>query len=230
MDLEEKFRPGFFEIYTGCMNSGKGKKLIIRADGLDYEKNPDTGKRGIPYIIIKPHKDTRSKTLYSRFYPKEKDALYVPDDRPSETFELVRKYRPKVILFDELNFFEDAVDGTEIESVVLELINSGHHVIGAGLNQNFRGEPYGRMPYLLSFAHVHSLYATCDYPSCENLATRTQRLVDGWPALYDEPTDSIEGAKTNESYQARCVFHHAVPRTLEELGEYKANHKQVLLN
>lgn len=220
METDEIFKPGFIEMYAGCMNSGKGKKLFIRADNLDYEKNPDSGKRGIPYIVVKPKIDTRSAKLQSRFYPKEREAIYFSEDKPSEIFNLVERYEPKVVFGDELQFVKDAKDGYEIEDVFTELARQGYHIIGAGLNQNFRGEPYGRMPFLLSIAHVHSEYAICDYRACQNIATKTQRLVDGWPALYGEPTDSVEGEKRDERYEARCLFHHYVPKTRSDLEEY----------
>jgi thymidine kinase len=220
VNINEVYRPGHVEIYAGCMNSGKGAKLMVRADALDHQKNPDTGERGIPYIIVKPVKDNRTANLYSRLFSDEKKCFTISDDKPSELYLLVEKHKPKVVIMDELNFVEDSADGHEIEDVIEDLAtNYGIHFIGAGLNTNFRGEPYSRMPQILSRFYVHSLVAVCDVPGCHNIATRTQRLVRGLPALYDEPTDSIEGQNEDEDYQARCLIDHYVPRNQSELEE-----------
>ena len=76
----------------------------------------------------------------------------------------------------------------------------------AGLDTDFRGEPFGPMPQLLSIAEeVIKLHAICVI--CGEDASRTQRLVDGVPAAYDDPTILV-GAQ--ESYEARCRQHHEV--------------------
>ncbi|MCJ7734666.1 MAG: thymidine kinase, partial [Anaerolineales bacterium] len=85
-------------------------------------------------------------------------------------------------------------------------------VIVAGLDMDFRGEPFGQMPVLLSQAEfVDKLHAICMV--CGEEATRTQRLVDGEPAYYDDPI-IIVGA--SEMYEARCRIHHEVPRGKKE--------------
>ena len=84
-------------------------------------------------------------------------------------------------------------------------------VIVAGLDMDFRGEPFGQMPVLLAQAEfVDKLHAICMV--CGEEATRTQRLVDGNPAYYDDPI-IIVGA--SEMYEARCRIHHQVPRKEE---------------
>ena len=86
--------------------------------------------------------------------------------------------------------------------------NRGVRVICAGLDTDFRGEPFGVMPELLSKAEcVTKLNAICQV--CGGLATRTQRLIDGKPAYYDDPIILV-GAK--ESYEARCRHCHVVLR------------------
>jgi thymidine kinase len=81
-------------------------------------------------------------------------------------------------------------------------------VIVAGLDMDFRGEPFGQMPFLLAKAEmVDKLSAIC--MECGESAFRTQRLVDGKPAHYDDPV-VIVGA--SELYEARCRAHHFVPR------------------
>jgi len=76
------------------------------------------------------------------------------------------------------------------------------------LDTDFRGEPFGSMPSLMAEAeYVSKLHAIC--MTCGDEASRTQRLVNGKPARYDDPV-VIVGA--SELYEARCRLHHAVPR------------------
>jgi thymidine kinase len=108
-----------------------------------------------------------------------------------------------VIAIDEAQFF-----GDEIVQVVQDLVDRGIRVIVAGLDMDFRGVPFGQMPQLLAQAEiVDKLHAICMV--CGEEATRTQRLVDGEPAYYDDPI-IIVGA--SEMYEARCRIHHQVPQ------------------
>jgi thymidine kinase len=92
---------------------------------------------------------------------------------------------------------------------VQDLANRGVRVIAAGLDMDFRGEPFGCMPQLMSSAeHVDKLHAICVVCGAE--ASRTQRLIDGRPAAYDDPIILVGGS---ESYEARCRHCHAVPRS-----------------
>jgi thymidine kinase len=92
--------------------------------------------------------------------------------------------------------------------VALELADRGIRVIVAGLDTDFRGEPFGVMPRLIAQAdHIDKLYAICMVCGAE--ATRTQRLINGRPARFDDPV-VVVGA--SELYEARCRQHHQVPR------------------
>src|SRR5438093_86561 len=115
-----------------------------------------------------------------------------------------------VVGIDEVQFFDHAIVG-----VVRKLVASGRRVICAGLDLDFRGEPFGPVPTLLALAEkVDKLEAICVV--CGESATRTQRIVDGVPAFYDEPIIVI-GA--NEVYEARCRSCHEVPRRAARPGE-----------
>ncbi len=108
-----------------------------------------------------------------------------------------------VVAIDEAQFFDDGI----IE-VVDGLADRGLRVIVAGLDLNFKGEPFGCMPVLMARAEmVDKLQAICMV--CAEPASRTQRLVNGKPAKYDDPV-IIVGA--SELYEARCRKHHEVPR------------------
>jgi thymidine kinase len=108
-----------------------------------------------------------------------------------------------VVAIDEAQFFD-----AEIIQIVDELAARGIRVVVAGLDTDFRGEPFGPMPILMSRAErVDKLHAICMV--CGEEASRTQRLVNGKPARFDDPV-VIVGA--SELYEARCRLHHEVPR------------------
>jgi len=107
------------------------------------------------------------------------------------------------VAIDEAQFFDE-----NIINVVDELAERGLRVIVAGLDLNFKGEPFGCMPVLMARAErVDKLQAICMV--CGEPASRTQRLVNGKPARYDDPVIIVGAA---ELYEARCRTHHEVPR------------------
>ena len=107
-----------------------------------------------------------------------------------------------VVAVDEVQFFD-----WQISRVCEELAARGLRVIAAGLDMDFRGEPFGPMPVLMAEAEeVSKLQAICVV--CGSPASRTQRLIDGQPASYDDPVIMV-GA--SEVYQARCRHCHEVP-------------------
>ncbi len=104
---------------------------------------------------------------------------------------------------DEGNFLDAG-----IVEVVGQLAERGIRVIIAGLDMDFRGEPFGCMPELMARAEkVDKLQAICMV--CGEPASRSQRLVDGRPARYHDPVIIVGAA---EIYEARCRKHHEVPR------------------
>jgi thymidine kinase len=108
-----------------------------------------------------------------------------------------------VLGIDEVQFFDEG-----IVPLVDDLANGGLRVILAGLDLDFRGEPFGLMPQLICRAeYVDKLHAIC--MECGEEACRTQRLVNGQPAYYEDPIIFV-GA--SESYEPRCREHHQVPR------------------
>ncbi|CAG1003977.1 partial thymidine kinase, partial [Gammaproteobacteria bacterium] len=107
-----------------------------------------------------------------------------------------------VVAIDEAQFFD-----WKIAEVVNALADRGIRVLVAGLDMDFRGEPFGPMPLLMAHAeHVDKLSAICVV--CGEPASRTQRLINGAPARYDDPVILV-GA--NEVYEARCRHCHQVP-------------------
>jgi len=119
--------------------------------------------------------------------------------------QIAEKLRPdvQVVAIDEAQFLDDGV-----VAVVNELANSGVRVMVAGTDMDFRGEPFGPIPALLATAErIDKLHAICVV--CGDLATRNQRLIDGEPAPWEDPTIQVGGA---DSYEARCRACHDVPR------------------
>jgi thymidine kinase len=151
--------------------------------------------------VFKPGFDVRySSEKITSHAGNEYDAYPVENitDVPTLLFDDVT-----VVAIDEAQFF-----GDEIIPVVQDLVDTGIRVIIGGLDMDFRGLPFGQMPMLLSLAEVvDKLHAICMV--CGEEATRTQRLVDGEPAYFDDPI-IIVGA--SEMYEARCRIHHQVPR------------------
>lgn len=109
-----------------------------------------------------------------------------------------------VVAIDEAQFFDD-----QLARVATDLVDSAVTVIAAGLDRDFRGEPFGPMAALMAGAdEVMKLRAVC--MKCKSLeATMTQRLIDGHPAPRSSPLILIGAA---ESYEARCRDCHEVPR------------------
>ena len=118
--------------------------------------------------------------------------------------QIIEQLKPDttVVGIDEAQFFD-----ANIEKVVEVLAERGIRVIVAGLDLDFKGEPFGCMPNIMARAEqVLKLQAIC--MTCGEPASRSQRLVNGNPARYDDPI-IIVGA--SEIYEARCRLHHEVP-------------------
>lgn len=106
-----------------------------------------------------------------------------------------------VVAIDEVQFFS-----SEIVPLCESLADAGKRVICAGLDTDFRGEPFGPMPALMARAEeVDKLHAICVV--CGEEASRTQRLIDGRPAAFDDPVVLVGAA---EVYEARCRQCHEV--------------------
>ena len=191
-------RPGWIEVITGVMFSGKSEELIRRV------------RRGIiarrRVQVFKSHFDTRYGGLFSVSSHDGRELEAAPVDSAAEIFRLVRP-DTELVAIDEAQFLDP-----EIVTVASALAARGVRVLVAGTDTDFRGEPFGSMGNLMAVAEtVDKLQAICVI--CGDLATRNQRLVDGKPARYDSPTIMIGG---QESYEARCRHCHRVPRKDED--------------
>ncbi|HOE69803.1 MAG TPA: thymidine kinase [Brevefilum sp.] len=188
-----KHRVGSVEVICGSMFCGKTEELIRRLTRARIAKQS--------VQVFKPCVDyryTQAKvTSHSGF---NFDAQ--PVEKSEEIFQFLEP-ETTVVGIDETQFFD-----ADIVGVVETLAKRNLRVIVSGLDTDFRGEPFGCMPELMARAEfVDKLHAICMV--CGETASRTQRLVNGKPAHYNEPIVVI-GA--NEMYEARCRTHHEVPR------------------
>lgn len=189
---------GWVEVICGVMFSGKSEELIRRV------RRAIIAKKNVQ--VFKSHLDERYEGIYRISSHDGRSVDAVPVDTPEQIQRLVRP-DVQVVAIDEAQFLD-----ASIVEVVTELANRGIRVICAGTDNDFRGEPFGPMPQLLSIAEiVDKLHAICVI--CGNPASRNQRLIGGKPARYDSPTIMVG---STESYEARCRACHSVPRRDED--------------
>lgn len=184
---------GYIEVVTGPMFSGKSEELIRRI------KRAKIAKQKVQ--VFKPAIDDRYSI--DKVVSHNGDNMHAISIVKASEILTYAEEDTDVFAIDEVQFFD-----SEIVDIVKEIADSGKRVICAGLDMDFRGEPFGPTPELMAIAEfVDKLTAIC--MKCGNPATRTQRLINGKPANYDDPIIMV-GAK--ESYEARCRKCHEVPR------------------
>lgn len=198
--MYETYHSGWIETITGSMFSGKSEELIRRLRRGIYAKQK--------VVVFKPAIDDR--------YHKEKvvshDGNEIEAINISSPREILNQNLDNVdiIGIDEVQFFDN-----EIVNIVEQLAEKGHRVVTAGLDMDFRGEPFEPMPKLLAVSeNVTKLQAVCAV--CGSPSSRTQRLINGEPAKIDDPIILV-GA--NESYEPRCRAHHIVAPSENEKEE-----------
>ncbi len=189
-------RQGTIELICGSMFSGKTEELIRRV------------RRA---VIAKQHVQVFKPVIDKRYHVTRvqshngADVEAVPVDS-AETIITLLDPETTVVAIDEVQFFD-----TGIIEVCERLADQGKRVICAGLDLDFRAEPFGGIPALMAKAEtVRKLRAICVI--CGEEACRTQRLINGEPAAYNDPIILV-GA--SEAYEARCRHCHEI-RHLEE--------------
>ncbi|RDY26090.1 thymidine kinase [Romboutsia weinsteinii] len=188
------YRPinhGYIEAVIGPMYSGKSEELIRRL------KRAKIAKQNV--IVFKPQIDDR----YSKddVVSHSGDSINaIPISNSSDIYKFIDN-KTQVVGIDEVQFFD-----VEIVDVAVDLADKGIRVIAAGLDMDFKGEPFGPTPRLLAMAEfVDKIQAICSV--CGQPATRSQRLINGEPAKYDDPIIQVGAV---ESYEARCRKCHVV--------------------
>lgn len=190
-------RPGWIEVITGVMFSGKSEELIRRV------RRSVIAKKQVQ--VFKSHLDARYAGLYS---VTTHDGLTVEAEPIDSAEQIARGVRrgTEVVAVDEAQFLDEG-----IVNVAGNLADGGVRVILAGTDVDFRGLPFGSMPSLMCAAElIDKLHAICVV--CGGPASRNQRLVDGEPAPWNSPTIMVGG---RESYEARCRHCHRVPKADE---------------
>jgi thymidine kinase len=184
-------RPGWIEVVCGPMFAGKSEELIRRIKRLEYAKKKT--------IVFKPSIDNRYSNdevvSHSNLKTKSisiRSAKEILDYVDSTTF---------AIAVDEVQFLDK-----EIIDVAQKLALKGIRVILAGLDTDFRGEPFSITASAMTIAEdVTKLTAICVV--CGAPATKTQRIINGKPASYHDPIIKV-GA--SEAYEPRCRHCHQI--------------------
>ncbi|MDQ5890846.1 MAG: thymidine kinase [Candidatus Dependentiae bacterium] len=180
-----KSKKGSLEVVAGCMFSGKTEELMRLVRRAEYAKQS--------VITIKHRIDNRVHTACINSHAGRVLVASAADDVASLRAAIPQNI--EVVAIDEVQFFP-----AEIFTVIEELVDRGVRVIAAGLDTDFRGQPFGVMPQLMTYAdHVHKLSAIC--MQCGKDARWTQRLVNGKPADWNDPLIMV-GAE--DAYEARC--------------------------
>ena len=187
-----KHHTGSLEVITGSMFCGKTDELIRRLRRATIARQT--------VQVFKPAVDTRYAVEKVTSHAGSEYAA-APVQSSQEILERLAA-NTTVVGIDEAQFFDPG-----IVAIAQQLADRGMRVIVAGLDTDFRGEPFGPMPVLMAKAEVvDKLHAICMV--CGENASRTQRLVNGQPARYDDPVVIVGAA---ELYEARCRKHHLVP-------------------
>ncbi len=182
---------GRLEVVCGSMFSGKTEELMRRLRRAEYAKQR--------VLTIKHHIDKRYNqvpTCIVSHEGRERFAFVINDS--ASGFEKILELahdNVDVVGIDEVQFFSGP-----ILAIINKLVDDGKRVIVAGLDLDFRGEPFGVIPTLMAVADdVLKLKAIC--VQCGRDAHHTQRLINGKPAAYDDPVILVGAA---ELYEARC--------------------------
>ncbi len=188
---------GKLEVIRGCMFSGKTEELIRRLNRLQYARQT--------FMLFKPAIDNR----YEAADVVSHNGIKLQAVPIRGSYEILGRILDKeksgvhydVIGIDEGQFFDEG-----IVEVAKTLIYKGYRIILAGLDTDFRGEPFGPMGDLLAIADEDErLYAICSV--CGQAAIMTQRIINGKPAHWDDSTILVGGV---DRYEARCREHHVI--------------------
>ncbi len=172
-------RTGSIEVIVGSMFSGKTEELIRLL------KRAQLAKQNVQ--VFKPKIDNR----YSAEQVASHNRTMFDSHVITQAAEIFQFIRPDthVVGIDEGQFFDQ-----ELVDVANQLAERGLRVVIAGLDMNYKGEPFHPMPELMAIAEsVQKLHAVCVV--CGNSASRTQRVVDNEASIL---------VGDDKSYEARC--------------------------
>ncbi len=172
-------KSGSIEVIVGSMFSGKTEELIRLL------KRAQLARQNVQ--VFKPKIDDR----YSADQVASHNRTLFNSTVITRAAEIFQYIRPDthVIGIDEGQFFDQ-----ELVDVANQLAERGLRVIVAGLDLNYKGEPFHPMPELMAIAeNVQKLRAVCVVCGC--LASRTQRVIENESAIL---------VGDDKSYEARC--------------------------
>jgi len=177
---------GWIEVICGSMFSGKTEELIRRLKRAQFAKQK--------IEIFKPAIDKR----YDDQMVTSHDANRIPSTSvPAAANIPILANDCQVIGIDEAQFFDD-----EIVEVCNDLANRGVRVIVAGLDMDYKGNPFGPMPALMATAeYVTKVHAVC---------TRTGNLAHYSHRTSDQKDLVVIGEKENYEPLSREAFNKAI--------------------
>ena len=184
-----------FEIITGPIYSGKTEELLKRLKRIIISQ-----KNVVLFLPL-------LKNQYEKDYIESQSGLWIEAKSiasANDILKIIENQKIDAIAIDDLHLFDK-----DIIKVILRLISQGKKVIGAGLDLDFKCEPFGFMPELLALADkVDKLTAICRICHSE-YAVRTQRLINGLPAKKNTP--SVIDTRFKETFEPRCLNCYNLP-------------------
>ncbi len=200
---------GKLELMMGPMRSNKTAELLRRTDmRRQYARQH--------VLVLKPSDDANNEpgVVESR-NPNGAGKMSAVEFRaadPWEVLDAIRDTEQKIgkrvecIAIDEGQFVD------QLFLFVKHLLDSGHDVLVAGLDLDFRAMPFGEMLDLtwLVNAYGGSITECMAYCSCGARALYSQRLIDGRPAPFDSPI-KVPGDSPADNYEPRCAEHFVLP-------------------
>jgi len=189
---------GWIEVICGSMFSGKTEELIRRLKRAQFAKQR--------IEIFKPIVDTR--------YDDEMVVSHDANEIRSTPVPVASNIRllandVDVVGIDEAQFFDD-----EIVAVCNDLANRGIRVIVAGLDMDFKGNPFGPMPALMATAeYVTKVHAVC---------TKTGNLANY--SFRKAVNDDIVFLGETQEYEplSRAAYYKALLSQKEEIEKKKS--------
>ena len=178
-------KKGWVECIVGPMFAGKTEELMRRVKRMEYaHKN---------YMIFKPSIDTRYSI--TEIVSHNKKALTAINISHGSDMKRHVKKDTQAIVIDEVQFFDET-----LIKYLMEFASQGYRVICGGLDRDFRGQAFKVTGEIMAISDsVTKLTAICS--CCGKEATMTQRIIDGEPAHFNDPTILVGEM---ESYEARC--------------------------
>ncbi|MBI1222679.1 MAG: thymidine kinase [Bacteroidetes bacterium] len=172
---------GWIEVICGSMFSGKTEELIRRVRRAQFAKQ-----------IIEIYKPAIDNRYHEQDVVSHDENALAAQAVESSVNILLLYGGAQVVAIDEAQFFD-----LELTRICDELASRGVRVIVAGLDMDFKGEPFGPMPALMAKAeYVTKVHAICSI--CGDVALYSYRL-------QAHPSQILLGEK--ESYEPRCRKH-----------------------